>query len=348
VTEIALLTTTGFAQVDQVVREIIGLVEPKFAGRVRGYYLVGSYAVGEPLAASDIDLIILFKGELEPAEHQQFGAIRDQCRQISPIALDLALESEARLLRVGGVWFQTASLLMYGEDVRARIPRKPVADHMRDLMHSTYPLLARVRGSPEILTFPLDYPDPAGVLYGYDHRYRDAVDSRRTVTKDLVTNVLAAANALTLLQAGQYAGSGKKSDIPRQYRIWVGDEWAGLVDQVFESCRGRWGYLMPEDTADRDTLRGLCQQALRFENRYLARFKDFLLEELRHSNEGTQLFAARRLGEIIYRDAAVVAALEDAGRHGDAELRQVVDQTLRRMRGVEDAAATAYSVYHND
>src|SRR5688500_14878128 len=84
-----LLTSTGFDQVDQVVREIIGLVEPGFPGRVYSYYLVGSYAVGEPVPASDIDLIILFKDELEPAERQGFGAIRDQCRQISPIALDL-------------------------------------------------------------------------------------------------------------------------------------------------------------------------------------------------------------------------------------------------------------------
>jgi hypothetical protein len=115
-------------------------------------------------------------------------------------------------------------LLLYGEDIRPRIPRKPVTNHIRDLMHAVYPLLARVRGDPARLTFPLDYPDRAGIAYGYDARYRDDDDPQRTATKDLVTNVLAAANGLTLLRAQRYVGSGKKSDIPRQYAIWIGDE----------------------------------------------------------------------------------------------------------------------------
>jgi hypothetical protein len=56
-------------------------------------------------------------------------------------------------------------------------------------------------------------------------------------TKNVVLNVLCAANALTLLAAGWYVGSGKKSDIAKQYRAWVGGEWAGLVEQLYE--RGR-------------------------------------------------------------------------------------------------------------
>ena len=138
------------------------------------------------------------------------------------------------------MWFQTASVLVSGEDVRLRVPRKPVERHIRDLMHSMYPLLARVRGSPPFLSYPLDFPDPGGELRGYDARYLDEPDPQRTATKDLVSNVLGAANALTLQAAQQYVGSGRKSDIPVQYRQWVGDEWCALVADVFTYCRVRW------------------------------------------------------------------------------------------------------------
>src|SRR5689334_23360054 len=222
--DIPLLASSGSARVDQIIRDTIGLLELSFPSRVRGYYLVGSYAVGEALPTSDIDLLILFKGSLAPAERQRFEQARAKCKQRSAVMLDLTPESESKLFGVGGVWFQSASVLMYGQDVRPQIPRKPVEHHVRDLMHSMYPLLARVRGNPERLIFPLDYPDPAGTLYGYDHRYYLAEGLQRTATKDLVTNVLAVANALILLTARQYVGSGKKSDIVKQYRAWIGDE----------------------------------------------------------------------------------------------------------------------------
>src|SRR6185503_6521063 len=174
----------------------------------------------------------------------------------------------------------------------------------------------------ELLIFPLDYPDPAGMLYGYGRRYRLGKGLHQIAIKDLVTNVLAVANALILLTARQYVGSGKKSDIVQQYRAWIGDEWVELVEQVFEDCRKRWGYLLPEPAADRARLRGLCQRGLAFENHFLARYKPFLLSELQHPEHAIQLFAARRLGQLIYRDTAVLAALAKAGESENAELRQ--------------------------
>jgi predicted nucleotidyltransferase len=327
-TGITLLASTGIASVDQALRQCVELIEQALPGRVRGYYLVGSYAYGEALPASDIDMIVLLEGELAQADCDRFAAVREQCRQKSQPPLDLTLASEAKLLRVGGVWFQTASVFLYGEDVRPRIPRKPVANHIRDLMHAVLPLFARVRGGRLPMTFPLDYPDPAGPLYGYDSHYRESSQPHLAVTKDLVTNVLAAANALTLRAARQYVGSGKKSDIPSQYAIWVGGESAALVDEIFTCCRVRWGYRAPEARAERERLRDLCRDALRFENMFLECYRDMLLADLQSEDVAARLAAARRFGQVIYPDPAVASALTQLAARAGAETQQAAVDAL--------------------
>lgn len=326
---IALQSTTGIEKIDQSMRAIIEHMELHFPSRVRGYYLVGSFAVGEAIPSSDIDMIVLFKGSPSDEDRQRFEQACEECRQLSIRPIDLTLGSEASFMRVGGVWFQTASRLLYGEDIRAAVPRKPVAEHVRHLMHSMYPLLARVRDDPPRLLVPLGYPDPAGEFYGYDRRRMRSADGElRASTKNIVLNVICGASALTQLVAGRYVGSGKKSDIAEQYRIWVGDEWAAVVGTIYERCRNRWGYLVPEGAADRRLLRTFCQQCLGFENHFLARYKTYLLAELGRPDEAIALVAARRLGQVIYRDRAAVAALQAASRRGSEELRQAVAEAL--------------------
>src|SRR5687767_6226661 len=114
-TGIALLASTASAGIDQILSESIELIEQCLPERVYGYYLVGSYAYGEALPASDIDVIVLLKGEVTQTDRDRFAIAREACRHNSQVPLDLILEGEAKFLRVGGVWFQTASLLLYGE-----------------------------------------------------------------------------------------------------------------------------------------------------------------------------------------------------------------------------------------
>ncbi len=323
-----LVASSGDARVDQILGDVVALIEVRLPERVRGYYLVGSYAVGEARPSSDIDLIVLCKHELEAGERQSFAPVRDAGKRISAIPLDITLDSEDKFFRIGGVWFQTASMFLYGEDVRPRIPRKPVERHIRDLMHSMYPLLARVRGNPAVLTYPLDNPDPASALRGYDARYRDEPESRRTATKDLVNNVLCAANALTLLRARQYVGAGKKSDIPQQYRRWIGDEWTTLVEDIFEYCRVRWDYRLPDASDERAQLHELCEHALAFENHFLMCYKDFLLADLQQPDPAIQLVAARRLGQLVYRDPSVALALRRLAEAPSPELRDAAAAAL--------------------
>jgi hypothetical protein len=139
---------------------------------------------------------------------------------------------------------------------------------------------------------------------------------------------LAIANALTLRAAQQYVGSGKKSDIPRQYAIWVGGEWASLVDEVFTDCRVAWGYRVPEAQAERERLRGMCREVLRFENAFLACYRDILLADLRSGDAAARLAAARRLGQVIYPQPAAVAALAQLAARTDSEIQQVAAAAL--------------------
>jgi hypothetical protein len=336
VTAIELYQPTGIPAVDQTLMETIAIIEQHLPRRVQGYYLVGSYAVGEVVPASDIDLIAVFKDQLTLDDQQHFPAVRERCKQASSYTLDLSAESEAKLRRVGGVWFQTASRCLYGADIRPQIPRKPIEAHLRDQMHGMYFLLARVRGNPPRLIVPLNYPDPEGQLYGYDQRQIRDGDQIRTVgTKDLVTNTLAIANALTLRHSGCYVGSGKKADISEQYQQWIDDQWTGLVAEVYNTCRNRWGYVIPGGQVEQVHLRSLCRDVLAFENHFLSVYRSYLLEELQRIDAVTVRFAIQRLGQLIYPDREVVGALRQMQQQADAGLATAVEDSLTWYRDVE-------------
>lgn len=328
---IALLNSTSFPEIDQIIAEIIKLGKYNFFNRIRGYYLVGSYAVGEALPTSDIDIVIVFKDKQTLEEKQKFASYKQECQQQCSLAVDLIPVDEAQLFSVGGVKFQTASLLMYGEDIRDSVPLKGVADHIRDSMFAQYRLFAQVRGNPSRLTFPLDYPVPVGEFYGYDRRLMHLRDgtSQRGI-KDLVINVLSPAEALILHKAGKYIGTGSwKRNCAKQYRIWINDEWTELVEQIYEyGCR-RWAYLIPETTTDRQLLRHLCKQALGFENHFLERYRLYLLEKLPRSQPFEQLQYVKQLGQLIYSgDGEIVTVLKEVAQNGNPELQQAVIQTL--------------------
>jgi predicted nucleotidyltransferase len=336
VTAIHLRQPTAIPSVDQTLSESIAIIEQHLPRRVQGYYLVGSYAVGEAVPASDIDLIVVFKEQLTVADHQHFLAVRDRCKQAGFYTLDLSADSDAKLRRVGAVWFQTASRCLYGTDIRPQIPRKPIEAHVRDLMHSMYFLLARVRGNLDRLTVPLTFPDPSGHLYGYDQRLIRDGDHLRTVgTKDLVTNTLAIANVLTLRRSGRYVGSGKKGDIPDQYQQWIDDQWTWLVAEVYHTCRNRWGYGVPTGQAEQVHLRRLCHDVLAFENHFLAVYRSYLLDELQRTDAATVRFAVQRMGQLIYADREVVEALRQAQQQADAGLAAAIDDILTSYRNVE-------------
>jgi hypothetical protein len=286
--------------IDDMLTDTARHYQEAFLTQLLGLYLVGSYAVGEATPASDVDVVVVFRAPLGTADQARFAAVRAACQRASPLLLDCSAASLEALQRVGGVWFQTASRLIAGDDIRPLVPQKPAAAHARDLMHAAIPLIARMRGSPGMLSIPLAFPDPAGPIYGYDQRTVQIGAWRQPVgTKDLVSTVLAIANALTWHTARRYVGGGRKRDIPEQYALVIGDGWTPLVEAVFSRCRGDWGYQVPAAPDARAELQAICRQTLAFENHFLTVYQAFLETEQRGPDPQVAARAAQRAALLV-------------------------------------------------
>ncbi len=223
---VVLLNTTGKGKVDEIIRGIIGIFEMVFPGRIRGYYLTGSYSDGSAITTSDIDMFIIFKDSFTNGEEEMARQLWLYCEQISFVKIDLIPISEERLLHEGNIAVKITSLLMYGEDMRDNIPL-PVFDmYLHGVTEASFSYLAGVLRDAQCLVFPLGYPDPTGMFYGYD-----AKDSR-TETKGLVSSVCRAATAIVALKSGRYVG--KKSDSIKSYKDYVNDDWTGFLEEMYE------------------------------------------------------------------------------------------------------------------
>jgi predicted nucleotidyltransferase len=67
-----LLASTGNPQIDQIIQGVIRVFDLVFPSRILGCYLQGSCADGQITALSDIDMAIVFHGELTEAENTLF------------------------------------------------------------------------------------------------------------------------------------------------------------------------------------------------------------------------------------------------------------------------------------
>lgn len=287
----------GDARSDAIVRGLVGLFELFFPGRVRGYYLLGSYADATPVAISDIDLAIIFKDSFRHAEEAEAAqrAI-EACRLISSIRLDVTPQSEAEL-RAEDVRLKLGSALVYGEDIRERLPLPDPAAHARYITHWANAFVRRLHDADHI-PFPLRYPDPDGEFYGYDRKRVDAWYPPEVTqgTKELVATVCWTATALLSLQAERFAAT--KADAVRLYAEAVGGEWAPFVQDLYALCKGRWQYEVPPAEDERRQLRALCARALPYLNHYLAVYRAYLLRLQAQGMEDDRRFAHERLAEL--------------------------------------------------
>lgn len=165
---IHLLETTNHLRIDAALRALIGIFELVFPQRISGYYVIGSFADGNPVPTSDLDGVILFKGNfVDQQERQRANALLDYCAELAAVELDLTVLAEQSVINFGNVALKWASLLVYGEDIRDLLCVPPLDDYALRAMHSVSRFLARVRQRATCLTFPLPYPDPAAEFYGY-------------------------------------------------------------------------------------------------------------------------------------------------------------------------------------
>ena len=308
---ITLLQASGNPAADQAIADVIAAFEQTFPGRVSGYYALGSYADNSAVATSDLDLTLVFTGAFADAEERSAAQqLANTCAEASPFELDIELDDEAEVISGASPQFKLGSALVYGADIRERVPLISLAEWTRDRMHSSWWRVARLFNRPDVITLPHDYPEPAARYFGYTRRPVRLPDGHEEPgTRDLIRLTGWAATALLAHQCGVYVA--RKSECHTLYRKHIGDLWADLLDDIYTSCRLRWSYRIPCDPREQEQLCAICARTLGFERHFLANYRPYLLKELRGADPAGLLFAAEVMERAPLHDPDVIAALSD-------------------------------------
>lgn len=94
---ISLIQATGIAHIDAILSRVAQQVKLGLGNRILGCYLVGSYAVGEAVVTSDLDILVVCKGNFSSPERQKISEVQIKCQQFS----------ETHLLSTGSVSLQS-------------------------------------------------------------------------------------------------------------------------------------------------------------------------------------------------------------------------------------------------
>ena len=284
-----LLTSTHNPDIDRLLTGLIGIYEMAFPQQISAYYLLGSYTDQTAAADSDLDLIAIFSGSPDPADMARFRQLTAYCGQITSVQLDCVPLAEATLQQ-GAKASHKAGHLLYGVDVLKDVPLEPLDEHIQRCMFLAFRALHVLRGQPETLTYPLDYPDSTGEFYGYE-RYGSYLggDDFGPGLRILVTGATMIATTLLALQTGLQAGT--KGAALALYTEHIGDEYAGYLQTLYQACKLDWRYTIPQAEANREQLRELCVQFLALENHFLAACRPTLQANLQSENQTLQHFA---------------------------------------------------------
>ncbi|MFP2928165.1 nucleotidyltransferase domain-containing protein [Pyxidicoccus sp. 3LG] len=328
--ELPLVGMTEDMNVNSALFGFVGICQLAFPGRIRAIYLLGTHATSEAVEDSDVDLTVVFKDRFQEGERERCARFRHYLGGLARVPLDVSVVDEAQLFEQGEVKLKRASQLLAGEDIREQVPMMSPDRWLRFCMHRPYLFMerGRARSEGEPLRHPLEYPDPRGELYGYDHR--EAMDAQGQLHrgfKELVT-------LACWLSAAGVARTGRNTATKREafeaHREHVNDAWTHLFSDIY-ACRKRWGYRVPESQADREHLRALCARMLEAENHFLAGYRDYLLTEARRGDVPDRLLAIQRLGEILYPGDEVPAVLKSLTDAPEEALREAARESLRRM-----------------
>ena len=328
---ITLLQSSGNPAVDQAIVDVIAAFEQTFPGRVSGFYALGSYADSSAITTSDIDLTIIFSGAFASDEERDTAQrMATTCAAASLLELDIELDDEASLALGASPQFKLGSALLYGDDIRARVPLVSLTWWTRDRMHSSWWRVARLFARPAVITPPLDYPEPAARYLGYTRRPVRLPDGRMEPgTRDLIRLTGWAATALLAHQCGVYVA--RKGESHTLYRQQIGGEWADLLDDIYALCRLRWSYRIPPDPAEQEQLRAICAQTLDFERHFLAIYRPYLLDELHGADPAGALFAAEMLQRAPLCDPVVIAALATLAERDGEPVAPVARAALAKL-----------------
>ena len=302
--QIVLLYSTRSSRIDHILQAIIGFCELLFPGRIRGYYLQGSYARGSATSVSDIDMILLFRGDfIDEGERQSAWQVDTLSEWLAGRQLDIIPFPEAKLSspRVEDValiaHLQEGARLLYGEDSRFEIQRPSRKAYVHSCMSAAFRAISWHHHHPKPFPVPLIYPDPDDEFFGFN-QFAPTIDEGKAVgTQRLVHSIVRIAGALVALETGQVVAS--KRECVHLYGAGAVDEWAALVEDVFYWCHDQWQYQIPKDREGREKLRRFYEQTLNFENHFLSCYYDLLIKNAHAEDVHLRQIAKKQLAEIF-------------------------------------------------
>jgi predicted nucleotidyltransferase len=310
--DIFLQGTCEHSQINSILQKVVQVYESTFPGQIVAYYVEGSYADQTSLPTSDIDLVIVFRNPFSDMETRKKAEQIWMNEQAETPEIDITVVDEESLRKGVRPNLKLGSQLIYGQDVCRLYPLLPIEAWACERMHAAYWLLVTIYQRPTPVLLPLTFPSPSEEFYGYTNRTLYLPDGQQVpCTRNLVRTTGWAATALLALQARQYVG--RKRDCVRLYRDHIGDEWTPLLEEIAAVCRDECQYLIPTAPRAREHLRSICERTLHFEQHFLTLYKQFLLEQLRSTEQGQVRFARWVQEQLPLNDAEITATLQTPG-----------------------------------
>ena len=300
-----LVHSPGTERIDALLTAYLSQLETHLRGSLRSCYLTGSVTDGTADRISDVDGLVILTGQPSAEDQQNFKSVTSEWSARSNTTLDLVLLQDDVLFARGALPKKTASwVLIYGEEIRKHILPMSVEQYIDAIMRGSFICLKHPRGAPDLLEFPLTYPDPDGEFFGYELRgFREFDGWRSPGTKALVNAVSLAATTLVAMRTGFCATSRRESF--DAYRARIGGRWAPLLDEIHARCRDAWSYRVPEDGEDRRQLRRFCHDVLAFENEYVLTCIRYLQLQLSDSAKAEAASAAETLAQLQFDPEAL-------------------------------------------
>ncbi|MDG4807195.1 nucleotidyltransferase domain-containing protein [Micromonospora sp. WMMD1120] len=237
-------------------------------------YLIGSHARGNADQASDLDVVILTRGDVQTAQKLATSLYQERCPAGPPLDLtvlaydDLGHPATTDLPRI-----QRREVLYPLADHGRHVGGPDLAGHLNSrLIMGAAPTRAmpwvftrRVRGLPEQLqpTAVSGPPVPDDDFLGYPR------DGRVKIIVSLASWIGAGIVSMT---TGWDRVAAKEHVVTRLND--VDPALAQWLREVITTCRTTWGYQMPRDSRGRALLRSMCQLLHQLECDYAKRYRN--------------------------------------------------------------------------